>query len=124
VIDALWNLHYAVFRPFFPLWLLLLLPDLDAFAFTYFLLLLVSLGVLRRRRGIAGVIIDCSVVGFFILLAYEVCLTLVSPGYLNMHVANVQVNYGLEWFTNLDMLVLSAAAGPLLLLARTKSQRD
>jgi len=117
-IDALWNLYLAVFRPLFPRGLFLVFPSFDAYALTWFLLLMLSLGVLGRRRGLRGVLTHCSLVGSSILFLYEVGLILVSPYYLDMHVTNVQMQFGLAWFSNLDLLAVSAVATAILLLAK------
>jgi len=117
-IDALWNLYLAVFRPLFPRGLFLVIPAFDAYALTYFLLLMLSLGVLKRRTGLRGVLMHCTLVGSSILFVYEVGLFLVSPYYLDMHVTNVQMQLGLAWFSNFDLLAVSAVAVIILLMAK------
>lgn len=123
-VAELWQVYLAVFSPFFPGKLFLLIPPFDVYALTYFSLLLVSLGVLTRRRGLRAVLMRCSLVGSSILLLFEVGLTLVSPGFLSMHVANIQVQWGVAWFSNLDLFEVSAALTTILLIARIASRRS
>jgi hypothetical protein len=117
-VDAMWNLYLAVFGPLFPRQLFLVIPAFDAYALTYFLLLMLALGVLTRRHGLRGASMLCSLVGSSILFLYEVGLTLVSPYYLDMHVTNVQMQIGLGWFSNLDLLAVSAVVTVILLMAK------
>lgn len=123
VVALLWNLNQAVLRPLFPRALFSLLPDQDPFALTYFVLLLASLGVLLRRRGSGRAFFDCLLVGFSILVVYELGLTVVSIGYLDMHVTNAQVGWGLAWFTNLDLLWTSALLTGVLVVMRPRLLR-
>lgn len=70
--------------------LFLAIPFFDAFALIYFVLLMMSLGVIWRKKGRVHVLTRLAIVGSSIMLVYEVGLTLVSPGFLGMHVTNFQ----------------------------------
>jgi hypothetical protein len=118
LVEAIWNLHLAVFTPLFPRGLFLFIPAFDAYALTYFSLLLLSMCVLRRKLGLIDSLLQCTLIGSSILVFYELGLALVSPGYLSMHVTNVQLQLGMAWFTNLDLLAISAVLIVALLVAR------
>ncbi len=118
LLQTVWNIHWALFRPFFPMGLFLVIPFLDAFALIYFVLLMVSLTVIWRKKGRLQVLKRLATAGSSIMLVFEVGLTLVSPGFLGMHVTNFQYELGLGWFSNQDLLIISAAATGAFLAAR------
>lgn len=117
-VGALWNFYFAVFRPLFPPKLFLYVPAFDAYAITYLLLLVAGLAVLSRSSGLRAVLMRCSLVTSSILAVYEVGLTLVSTSYLDMHATNIQTEFGLAWFTNLDLLEVSSVLTLALLAVR------
>jgi len=113
IVDGIWAVYMAVLRPLF-----LVVPALDAYALTYSILLLVGLTALRRRLGWRTLLLQDALLSSALLLAYEIGLALVSVDYLPMHVTNIQVQLGLGWFSNLDLLEVSAVSTLVLVSAK------
>lgn len=80
------------------------------------LMLLGSFFVLNRRVGWKKDVTHTVAVGLTATLAFEILLMVYQPFYLSWYVINPQAGTPLAWFTNLDLLIVSALGLPVVIL--------